>query len=146
MLFEERPRHGGRLEEYSFDELAKGMASGTISRSRALKMAGAALLGAVLVPFSAAPAEARRRNPCKGKPAITTEFCPIEEAACKRTDPGCVCTTTTEGDKRCVHFTTDDCPTFSECESSSECPGRRVCIPVGACCFFTPNLCVRPCR
>ena len=67
MPFEDWPRHGGGVEEYSFDELAKGMASGNISRSRALKMAGAAILGAVLVPFSPAPAEAR--NPCKGKPA-----------------------------------------------------------------------------
>jgi hypothetical protein len=34
--------------ESSFDELAKGLASGTISRSRALRLAGASLLGVLL--------------------------------------------------------------------------------------------------
>lgn len=48
MTPEDRPRYGGGVEEYSFDELAKGVASGTISRGRALKLAGSAALGAVL--------------------------------------------------------------------------------------------------
>ncbi len=34
--------------EHSFDELARGLADGTISRSRALKLIGAAILGSVL--------------------------------------------------------------------------------------------------
>ncbi len=36
-------------EEHSFDELAKGLADGTISRSRALKLAAGALLGGTLL-------------------------------------------------------------------------------------------------
>ena len=35
--------------EQSFDELAKGLANGSISRGRAIKMMGTALLGGVLV-------------------------------------------------------------------------------------------------
>jgi Stigma-specific protein, Stig1 len=35
-------------EEHSFDELAKGLASGTVSRHRVLKLMGGALLGALL--------------------------------------------------------------------------------------------------
>ena len=39
-------------EEHSFDELAKGLASGTLSRSRALKLFGGAVLGGLLAPFN----------------------------------------------------------------------------------------------
>ena len=38
--------------EYSFDELAKGVADGNLSRSGALKSVGAAILGAVLSMFA----------------------------------------------------------------------------------------------
>jgi hypothetical protein len=34
--------------EHSFDELARGVADGTLSRSRALKAVGAAVLGGLL--------------------------------------------------------------------------------------------------
>jgi hypothetical protein len=37
-----------RPRDYSFDELAKGLASGTISRRKALRLMGSALLGGVL--------------------------------------------------------------------------------------------------
>jgi hypothetical protein len=46
----------------SFDDLAMGLNSGAISRGRAIKLAGAALLSGALGVFAAAgPAEARRR-------------------------------------------------------------------------------------
>src|ERR671932_99225 len=35
----------------SFDELAKGLANGTITRVQALKLVGAAILGAILIPL-----------------------------------------------------------------------------------------------
>jgi hypothetical protein len=40
-----------KVEETSFDDLAVSMAEGTISRSRAIKLAGAALAGSVLAVF-----------------------------------------------------------------------------------------------
>jgi hypothetical protein len=50
MTTEDRDRevYEGTMEEHSLDELAKGLASGTLSRSRAIKLMGAALLGGVL--------------------------------------------------------------------------------------------------
>jgi hypothetical protein len=39
-------------EEYSFDALARGLASGTLSRSQVLKLAGSTLLGFVLSGFA----------------------------------------------------------------------------------------------
>jgi hypothetical protein len=68
MSTEGLPRYDEDIaEEYSFDELAKGMASGAISRGRALKLVGASLLGlgtlgcseALLRPRSGAAGEAR---------------------------------------------------------------------------------------
>jgi hypothetical protein len=35
-------------EEHSFDELARGLASGSVSRRKALRLMGAALLGSTL--------------------------------------------------------------------------------------------------
>ena len=41
--------HQGRTEDHSFDALTKGLANGSISRGRAIKLMGTALLGGVLV-------------------------------------------------------------------------------------------------
>src|SRR3954467_9593592 len=62
-------------EEYSFDELAKGLASGTLSRGQALKLAGTAILGSLLgsgvlgmVPEVASARPNRRRGRRHKKP------------------------------------------------------------------------------
>jgi hypothetical protein len=47
--------------ESSFDDLAKGMASGTLSRRKALRMLGAALVGGTLASI---PGVALAANPC----------------------------------------------------------------------------------
>lgn len=134
-------------EKHTFDELTRGVADGTISRSRALKLAGAALLGAALIPFSAAPAEAGRRDPCKGKPAISNNSCRGERAICRqREDQVCVCAKIVDGGKSCVEIT-KDCPTTDECDRNSDCPGSQLCVELGACCEGSPrNACLRPCR
>ncbi len=50
-------------EGYSFDELSRGLASGTLSRSRALKAVFAAILGGVFSTFALPDyAEARKRR------------------------------------------------------------------------------------
>jgi Phosphate-induced protein 1 conserved region len=68
MTTEEPPRVASDLEKapeehYPFDGLARGLASGELSRSRALKLMGAAVLGGAL-GFLSLPkhAEARRRR------------------------------------------------------------------------------------
>ena len=50
--------------EYSFDELARGVADGTLSRSKALKAVGAAILGGLLSIFAlpSRDADAARRR------------------------------------------------------------------------------------
>jgi Stigma-specific protein, Stig1 len=56
------------IEGHSFDELARGLASGTISRGRALKWVGAAFLAAAVPPLFPAQAVAltrRQRRRCR---------------------------------------------------------------------------------
>jgi hypothetical protein len=137
------------MEYSSFDELAKGVASGTISRSGALKMAGAAILAAVFgSSVTIDEAEAETDRVCRGKPAISNRRCPdSEQSGCReREDQICQCALTVEGDKRCVDLTDEDCPAADECDRSRDCPGSQLCIKVGACCEGSRrNLCVRPC-
>jgi hypothetical protein len=58
--------------EHSFDELARGTADGTLSRSRALKVGGTALLGGVLSLFTlpSRDAEAAKRRLLKSLWAV----------------------------------------------------------------------------
>jgi ABC-type Fe3+ transport system substrate-binding protein len=55
------------MGEHSFDDLAKGVADGTIARSKALKAGGAAILGGLLSIFAlpSRDADAARRRPLK---------------------------------------------------------------------------------
>jgi hypothetical protein len=50
------------VEEASFDDLAVSMAEGSVTRGRAIKLAGAALLGSALTMFWPEEADARRNN------------------------------------------------------------------------------------
>jgi hypothetical protein len=128
-----------------FDDLAKGLDDGTVSRSRALKLTAGALLGSALIPlFSSSPAEARRRrNPCRGK----TPLCEGGSTEnCKGTS-GCFCARTVEGGKKCVDFTRVSCPTTDECNSSADCASDEFCIDVSGCCPSTGsnNACAPKC-
>ena len=125
------------------DEVAKGLAGGTISRRRALKMTGAALLGAALVPFSSAPAEAAGR--CSNRPALSNRRCP-ERSICRQgPNQLCACARTVGGDKRCVDLIEADCAS-EQCEHNRDCAAGEVCIKLGACCN-EPGLqvCAPPC-
>ena len=144
---EDRPRRSVGAGQYSFDELAKGVASGTISRSGAIKMAGAAILGALFAGSVAIDdAVAATERVCRNRPAISNRRCPEESFCRQREGQTCQCAKTTEGDRRCVDITDAQCPTRDECDRSSDCRRGEVCIEVGACCEGSRrNLCVRPC-
>jgi hypothetical protein len=60
---EEFSREEVTTEEHSFDELAKGVADGTLPRGKALKSVFAALVGGLLGGFALAPREAEARVP-----------------------------------------------------------------------------------
>jgi|SRR5215217_3381952 len=130
------------------DEVARGLAAGTISRRRAIKLSGAALLGGVgvlsLFPHRAG-AQVTTQDLCSGKPAISNRKCPQEESFCG-TCPGCQCARTLSGKKRCLDFGPEQCPETDECDANRDCPGDEVCVRVAGCCGGPRrNLCAAPC-
>ena len=148
---------GETSEGQLFDELSQGIASGAISRRRALKLAGAALLGSMgLLALFPRVAGAQSIVPddevgvaasdpgCQGEPAINNRRCP-EENRCGG-DPECACAETVGGDKRCVNLRIERCPRRDQCDRNRDCPQGEICIKVGGCCGNPRrNLCVRPC-
>jgi hypothetical protein len=133
------------LVEESLDEVAKGLAEGTISRGKAIKLSGAALLGSIgllsLIPGVAGADE----GPCEGVPAVSNRRC--VESPCGNC-PNCFCFRTVSGRKRCVDLTglVTICPATDECDRNRDCPGEEVCVRVGGCCEGSrKNLCVPPC-
>jgi len=77
---------GKEPEEHSFDDLAMGLASGAITRRRALKLMGASVVGASgLSTLFADPAEARRRRRrkrCTSQNGEQTAVCGRRQVPC----------------------------------------------------------------
>ncbi len=141
-LWEEALTGGG----YSLDELAKGMASGTISRGRALKLVGTAFLGGALSFLSfadVAEARLRRRRRRRGARCPSSTGC---NTRCTNTNLDCACVRTTEDTRVCVH----PCCSGRACNSSfgTRCRSDEVCVTSGCC--NTPNnregVCAKVCR
>jgi hypothetical protein len=116
--------------QHAFDDLARGLASGAISRRRALRLAGASLLSVTGLLGFAEVAEARPRCPRRGAGCGET---------CRDTRKLCFCIRTTEGDRACVH----PCCTFRTCNRTSQCNRGEVCMQSN-CCGPEP-VCVRRC-
>ncbi len=106
----------------SFDALAKGLADGSLSRSKALKLMGGALLGGVLASVSgvawAAPPDGRGRPCSKGEIKCGDTCCHSPEDRCCRG----VCTN--------VVFDRSNCGRCgNECAAGEGCCGER-CVPL----------------
>ena len=141
-----------------FDEVAKGLAAGTISRRRALKLTAAAIVGSsgllALFPGFAGAQDTGEGTPlnvtvvgqggCKeGEPAISNRSCRANQCGSKQM---CLCAKTVSGSKRCVNVLNAECPRRDECDSNRDCPGDRICIQAGGCCGHPRrNKCLRPC-
>ena len=153
------PSEGRRRGELGFpnsefvdglDEVAKGLAAGTLSRGKAIQLGGAALLGSMglLSLFEGkAGAQVTGQGACTNKPAISNKHCPGGSRSFCGVCPSCQCAKTVGGEKKCLNFAGLDCPTSDECDRSKDCRGNEVCVQVGACCPEHPkrNLCVPPC-
>jgi hypothetical protein len=117
----------------SFDDLASALASENISRRRALKLAGASLLGAAGLLGSANAAQAVPTCPRSG-PAIRS---------CERRCTGtgtrkiCICIRTAGGNKRCVY----PCCSGRTCTAGS-CRSGEVCLKSPCC---PTQQCVKKC-
>ena len=135
----------------SLDDVARGLAAGTISRGRAIKLGGAALLGSMgvlsLFPNRAGAQEVTTQaGLCRNKPAISNRRCPDPEEAHCGVCPECQCVRTVSGAKRCVNLELENCPATDECDSNRDCPGNELCVRLGGCCGGSrSNLCAAPC-
>lgn len=130
---------GDVTEEYSFDALAKGLASGTISRRKALRLVGSAILGAGVLTVI----------PTRHAEAITPR-CSFGVGCDNR------CTNTGGRDCRCVRITertssgrrkrrcVRPCCSARGCNSSSDCRSTEVCMHT-ACCGGIRGVCVTLC-
>ena len=124
---EKAHRLEGRTEDHSFDELAKGLASGTISRRQALRRMCIALLGGVLAsipgvawahhkPDHPVPPGQARRCP-EGQVKCRGICCSPEDLCCNG-----VCTN--------VVFDRNNCGACGNvCQEGEDCCGGR-CVPL----------------
>jgi hypothetical protein len=130
--------------ELSLDELAKGLATGTLSRGKAIRWMGGALLGAALASF---PGVALA-NDCRrlGRECRRDSQCCSRNCVRRGDDKVCACP---EGQRRCndrcvnLKRNENHCgECFNRCEEGEECvngvcqgscpPGETVCD--GECC------------
>jgi|SRR5215208_877307 hypothetical protein len=134
----------------ALDEVAKGLAAGTISRGRAIRLGGAALLGSMgLLSLFPAVSEAEVQGACEGRAVVNNKVCPAIELTRCRPNSGrsCSCFKTVSGNTRCIDVTGGlDCPTTDECDRNRDCPGDQVCVKIGGCCEGSRrNVCANPC-
>jgi hypothetical protein len=142
-------------EGHLFDEVSKGLASGAISRRRALKLTGAAILGstgllALFPGVAGAQTIVGGTQPavvlaggCQDARAINNRRCNPDSCGGNQ---NCFCAETVSGNRRCVNLRDERCPRQDECDSNGDCTGDQICIKVGGCCGNERrNDCVRPC-
>jgi hypothetical protein len=123
----------------SFDELAKGLADGTLSRGRALRLMGAALVGAAAASISgvawAAPPEGRGRPCPKGEIKCRNTCCGPEDLCCRG-----ACTNVSFNRLNCGRCGNAGCHPAEICMNGTcQCPQAgqtlcaNVCCPEGHC-------------
>jgi hypothetical protein len=135
-----------RSEDSSyFDDLATGLADGSISRRRALKWIGAGAVAFAIAPLFPEQAEAhrnRQRRRCRrrgGTPVERGEChcgyqCGSDVAGCDE-NPDCTCFKTIENRGFCgVHGFCVPCTASSECQPGwrcvvDTCCGEPTCLP-----------------
>lgn len=129
----------------SFDEVAKGLASGTVSRGRALRLLGGAVLGGLLTTIPGV-AGAEKCKPLGHKCATDVECCsrqciknpqgqgkicgsvctPGQPCGTNSTSGACICSVTVDGNTVCIENAFVGCNAC--CTADSQCPTGTVCI------------------
>jgi hypothetical protein len=124
-------------EEYSFDALAKGLASGTLTRRKALKLMSTTILGAGVLAFFPGTSTAAEDARC---PKNGDEGCNVECRGDLARRRDCRCIETVEGRRRCVR----PCCRDKDCSSSDDCRSDEVCIR-SECCSGERGVCAPKC-
>jgi hypothetical protein len=123
----------GTTGKHSFDELAKGLAGGTVTRGQAMKLVGAAILGTTLTSLFTRQASAQSVSCPEDLEPCGNTCCGVTEECCG----GTICCGPTE-----------ECCAGVCCEPDKVCvDGQCVCaagsIPCGStCCNAVTEICV----
>ena len=142
---------GDRTGGSYFDDLARGLAEGTISRRQALKWIGAGAVAFAIMPVAPKKAEALTRRRCLRRDGI-----PLDRGDCDcafdcgaefsrfncQSDPDCYCLETVTGRGFCGFISNKDCRVFHNCRDNSDCASGYRCI-VNSCC--DSRICVPSC-
>lgn len=150
----------GTTGKHSFDELAKGLASGTVTRGQAMKLVGAAILGTTLTSLFTRRASAQSVScpedlePCGNTCCDTTEEC-CGGVCCEPdkvcVDGQCVCEAGSIAcGSTCCNAVTDIC-VDGQCRNPfcESCAGHCCQIVDGgvlidqACCTAGDSTCIR---
>jgi hypothetical protein len=153
----------GGADYSSLDELAKGLASGTLSRRKALRLMGSALLGGALASIpgvawaakdniSACVQSCRQTFPPGGARGECVRRC-REGSACPGTcdegfpqcnnNPECVAFQTAEGGCVCIDVRqSQECELYQQCTTSLDCPTGQTCA-TNTCCS-PGGICIPP--
>jgi hypothetical protein len=123
-------------EEYSFDALAKGLASGTLSRRKVLKLMSTSILGAGVLAFFPSVSTAAEGAKCPD----SGTGCDVECRGDKARNRNCVCIRTAEGKRKCVR----PCCSGRGCNSSNDCRSGEVCMKT-TCCGDVRGVCAPKC-
>jgi hypothetical protein len=115
----------GEAREHSFDELTRGMASGSISRGRALKLMGAALVGGTLASLGIG--EAGADNLCKPE----RKKCRKNAQCCSGKCVGGFCAAACVSDGGTCSTSGDCCS--GNCSNGFCCPSGYVGLSNGTC-------------
>ena len=134
----------------SFDELTRGLASGSISRGRALRLMGAAVVGGALASVGIGEADADDR--CKP----TGKKCKKNAQCCSGNCSGGTCAACASGQVLCDSGScaSNSCPTgtgqsFNTSTCQCECPTGKVKLSNGTCatpCTTAPECPCGKCR
>lgn len=118
--------------ESSFDELARGLASGNITRGKVLKLMGAALLGGTLTSFGV------------GGVALADDECKPTGKKCRKNKQ--CCSGKCEGGKCAAACTSNGttCTAADECCSGNCVDGQCSACPAGK--ILRNGLCLQPCE
>jgi hypothetical protein len=136
--------------EHSFDELTRGMASGSISRGKALRLMGAALVGGALASIGIGEAAAdppgckRNGKVCTKDKVCCSKNCDSSSGTCADAPPTCgsigaTCTINTDCcSGRCVSdVCAEPCPSGTDTLSNGTCatPCGNCSAGCGGCVF-----------
>ena len=134
----------------SFDELARGLADGTISRRRALKLVGGAILGAGTLALFPGVSGAQDVTESTDVTADAIGKCPNNPNYCKSK-----CNNTGGRNCRCVHGRNGDqnffqtcvrpCCSNRNCNRGSDCRSTEVCMYTACCSKGGHGVCVTKC-